>query len=168
MRTRRGVIAGFLASGLLPRLGWAALGNPTFLAAAQLPDDSYGLLGMDADGQALFTVPLPGRGHAAAAHPTRPEAVAFARRPGDFALIIECTTGRQTARLQAPEAGIFMVMGCFHLMVPGFLRLKTIMRPAAVWLAFGRRERPISGWANFPLAELARMISPGCRTVIRL
>ena len=35
MRTRRGVIAGFLASGLLPRLGWAALGNPTFLAAAQ-------------------------------------------------------------------------------------------------------------------------------------
>ena len=113
MRTRRGVIAGFLASGLLPRLGWAALGNPTFLAAAQLPDDSYGLLGMDADGQALFTVPLPGRGHAAAAHPTRPEAVAFARRPGDFALIIECTTGRQTARLQAPAGRHFYGHGVF-------------------------------------------------------
>jgi len=162
MRTRRSVIAGILASGLLPRLGWAALGNTTFLAAAQLPDNSYGLLGMDADGQALFTVPLPGRGHAATAHPTRPEAVAFARRPGDFALIIDCKTSRQTARLQAPAGRHFYGHGCSHLMVPGFLRLKTIMRPAAVWLAFGRRERPISGWANFPLAVLARMISPGC------
>ena len=35
-------------------------------------------------------------------HPTRAEAVAFARRPGDFALVIDCATGDVLHRLTPP------------------------------------------------------------------
>ncbi|MGB3556232.1 MAG: DUF1513 domain-containing protein, partial [Jannaschia sp.] len=54
-----------------------------------------------------------GRGHAAAAHPTAPLAVAFARRPGAFALVIDCAEGRETHRLQAPEGRHFYGHGVF-------------------------------------------------------
>ena len=54
------------------------------------------LLAAGADRRRCRDVPaaLPDRGHAAAAHPERPEAVAFARRPGTFALVIDCPRGR--------------------------------------------------------------------------
>jgi len=51
------------------------------------------------------------RGHDAAAQPTRPEAVAFARRPGRFALVIDCRNGDVTARLLAPQGRYFHAMG---------------------------------------------------------
>ncbi len=56
---------------------------------------------------------MPGRGHAAAAHPARPEAVAFARRPGAFALVIDCAEGRETARLAPPDGRRFYGHGVF-------------------------------------------------------
>lgn len=114
--TRREVLrrlAGAGAAGLLPAASWAAAGGPRFLAAAGLPDGRFELLGLDADGAATFRLPLPGRGHAAAAHPERAEAVAFARRPGTFALVIDCAAGRETARLAAPEGWHFGGHGAF-------------------------------------------------------
>jgi hypothetical protein len=61
------------------------------------------LHGLTASGGSAVPDPLPGRGHAAAAHPTRAEAVAFARRPGTFALVIDCATGETRHRLTPPE-----------------------------------------------------------------
>jgi hypothetical protein len=40
-------------------------------------------------GQTTQAVPLPGRGHAVARHPRRAEAVALARRPGTFMMVVE-------------------------------------------------------------------------------
>ncbi|MEM8536593.1 MAG: DUF1513 domain-containing protein [Pseudomonadota bacterium] len=113
MATRRGFLAGLVASGLAPRATWADAGDPSYLAAAQEPSGAYRLYGLDAEGQALFDLDLPGRGHAAAAHPTQPLAVAFARRPGRFALVIDCVTGHQTARLDTPEGYHFCGHGAF-------------------------------------------------------
>ncbi len=62
-----------------------------------------------------FRIALPGRGHAAAAHPTRPEAVAFARRPGTFVVDIDCVAGCETAQLTAPEGRLFHCHGAFSL-----------------------------------------------------
>ncbi len=56
---------------------------------------------------------MPARGHAAAAHPTRPEAVAFARRPGTFAVVIDCVTGVQKAVLSSPSGRHFYGHGAF-------------------------------------------------------
>ncbi|MEM1160011.1 MAG: DUF1513 domain-containing protein [Pseudomonadota bacterium] len=111
--SRRRFLAGAAAAGLAPNLTWADAGNPTYLAAARLPDEIYLLFGLDAEGQVAFEIPLPARGHAAAGHPERPEAVAFARRPGTFAIVLDCTTGAEIARLTAPQDRHFYGHGAF-------------------------------------------------------
>lgn len=110
---RRAFIGGLLAIGVIPATTWADAGTPTYLAAAAAPDGSFMLCGLGARLDLLFRLPLPARGHAAAAHPVRPEAVAFARRPGTFALIIDCTSGSAKAKLTAPQGRHFYGHGAF-------------------------------------------------------
>ena len=93
MSTRRGFMAGLLATGLAPQISWADAGRPRFLSAAREENGQYVLCGLSELGEILFKLPLPDRGHAAASHPSRPEAVCFARRPGRFAFVIDCMTG---------------------------------------------------------------------------
>lgn len=112
MTTRRAVLAG-MAATLLPVPTWADAGSPACLAAAKVADGSYALFGLTADGGEVFRLPLPDRGHAAAAHPTRPEAVAFARRPGTFAVVIDCRDGSILARLTAAEGRHFYGHGAY-------------------------------------------------------
>ena len=102
--TRRNFLrgaAGVGTAGLIPAIGWAA-GGPDYLAAATLPDGSHCLVGITAAGDACFRLPLPGRGHAVATRPERSEAVAFARRPGSFALVLDTTDGHEIGRLALP------------------------------------------------------------------
>ncbi|WP_417677583.1 DUF1513 domain-containing protein [Pseudodonghicola sp.] len=113
MTSRRGFLAGLMASGLAPAVTWAEVGAPDYLSAAQAPDGSYCLLGLGADGTIRFRQPIPGRGHAAAAHPHRAEAVGFARRPGTFAFVIDCAAGTTRAELEAPEGRHFYGHGVF-------------------------------------------------------
>ncbi|HRW14115.1 DUF1513 domain-containing protein [Amaricoccus sp.] len=113
MTTRRGFLAGLLAAGTAPQLGWASVGNPAYLAAAQEPDGGFALFGLRGDGTETFRVPLPARGHAGAGHPRRAEAVAFARRPGAFALVVDCSTGEVRRRLSPPEGRQFNGHGVF-------------------------------------------------------
>ena len=111
MATRRGFLTG-LAALALPRPSWADVGYPAFLAAAKSGAD-FVLHGLTEAGESRFSLPLPARGHAAAAHPTQPLAVAFARRPGTFAVVIDCRTGESTARLTPPEGRQFNGHGVF-------------------------------------------------------
>lgn len=111
--SRRGFLAGALAAGLVPRLTWADAGEPSVLGAARDGSGAYALYGVSEAGEVTFRVPLPDRGHAAAAHPTRPEAVAFARRPGTFALVLDCVSGGVLSRLDAPAGHHFMGHGVF-------------------------------------------------------
>ncbi|GGG77900.1 hypothetical protein GCM10011415_28540 [Salipiger pallidus] len=103
MTTRRTFLASLLAASASPAVGWAAVGNPSYVAAAKLPDGSYMLAGLREDGTEAFRVPLPARGHAACAHPERAEAVGFARRPGSYALVVDCRDGAVLHRLTPPE-----------------------------------------------------------------
>lgn len=111
MTSRRAFLAG-LAALAAPRATWADAGSPSYLAAAK-HRDSYFLHGLSTLGDSIFALPLPARGHAAAAHPTRPLAVAFARRPGIFALVIDCTNGAVAARLTPPDGRQFNGHGTF-------------------------------------------------------
>jgi uncharacterized protein len=111
MTSRRCFLAG-LAAMACPQPGWAALGSPAYLAAAKDGDGSA-LHGLTSTGESLFSAALPDRGHAAAAHPSRPLAVAFARRPGSFAVVIDCTNGEEIARLTPPEGRQFNGHGVF-------------------------------------------------------
>jgi hypothetical protein len=113
MATRRGFLAGLLATGLAPVPTWADVGGPSFLSAARTPDGHYVLVGLDEMGAERFRIALPARGHAAAAHPTRPEAVAFARRPGTFAVVLDCQSGNVLSSLECPQGRHFYGHGTF-------------------------------------------------------
>ena len=111
MATRRAFLAG-LAAVVAPKPGWADAGSPACLAAGKR-GAGYVLHGLSATGDSLFRIALPGRGHAAAAHPLRPQAVAFARRPGTFALVLDCVTGGVSHRLTPPAGRQFNGHGAF-------------------------------------------------------
>jgi hypothetical protein len=113
MVTRRRMLAGLAATSLLPSAGWSSVGTPDYLSAARAPDGTYLLAGLTRTGEITFTIPLPARGHAAAAHPDRAEAVAFARRPGTFALVMDCRDGAVLKTLTTPEGRHFYGHGAF-------------------------------------------------------
>ncbi len=110
---RRGFLAGFLAASAIPGLSWADAGSPAYLAAAREQDGGFAMFGLTAAGEDIFRISLPGRGHAACAHPTAPEAVAFARRPGTYALVIDCVSGAVIQAMQAPEGRHFTGHGIY-------------------------------------------------------
>lgn len=112
---RRQFLGGLLAAGLIPKQTWAEAGSPVFLSAAAKPDGSYILCGIDEALDVRFQIPLPARGHAAAAHPLRPEVVAFARRPGTFAIVIDCIYGDEKTRIESPTGRHFYGHGTFSL-----------------------------------------------------
>ncbi|MEM6387586.1 MAG: DUF1513 domain-containing protein [Pseudomonadota bacterium] len=112
MPSRRALIAG-LAASFAPSLGWAAVGNPVAVSAAKTSGGAFILVGLSAAGAITFQIPLPARGHAAAAHPHLAEVVAIARRPGTFAKVIDCTTGLVRQTLEAPEGRHFYGHGAF-------------------------------------------------------
>lgn len=111
--SRRGFLGGLLGACALPSLSWADAGNPAYLAAARDADGSFAMFGLSAAGEDIFRIPLPARGHAACAHPTAPEAVAFARRPGTYALVIDCVSGKISHRMQAPKGRHFNGHGIY-------------------------------------------------------
>ena len=113
MANRRAFLAGLLTAAMMPRRSWAEAGAPSYLSAGRGRSGDYVLCGLGADGALIFEVPLPARGHAAAAHPYLAEAVAFARRPGTFAVALDCATGQVRARLEAPAGRHFYGHGAF-------------------------------------------------------
>ena len=113
MATRRSFMTGLVAAGLVPRPTWADAGRPAYVSAAMKRDGRYVLCGLNKTGSITFEIPLPDRGHAAAVHPSRPEAVAFARRPGTYAMVLDCRTGRNNVRLVAPDGRHFFGHGTF-------------------------------------------------------
>lgn len=113
MTDRRGFLAGLLASGLAPAASWAEAGSPAYLTAAREASGAHVLVGLSDRLDDLFRIALPARGHAAAAHPHLPHAVAFARRPGLFALVIDCRDGSVVGRLATPDNRHFHGHGVF-------------------------------------------------------
>lgn len=114
---RRDFIAASIATALTTSSGWSAAGEPDFVTAANLPDRSSWLVGLKLqttlDAKVTFRIPLPGRGHAATPHPHRAEAVAFARRPGRFAVVMDCTNAQERLRLTSPPGRHFYGHGAF-------------------------------------------------------
>ncbi|WP_284164391.1 DUF1513 domain-containing protein [Frigidibacter sp. SD6-1] len=112
MATRRGFLAGLAAAALPARMSWAEAGSPAFVAAGK-EGEGYSLHGLTERGEDIFRIALPARGHAAATHPVRAETVAFARRPGTFAIVLDCVTGAVTRRLTPPDGRQFNGHGVF-------------------------------------------------------
>src|SRR6185436_15555302 len=87
---RRVFLAGtgaLLAKGLQPRAASAlATGEALILAPAMRPDGNFAVLILGERGDLVREIGLPARGHDLAVHRESGRAVAFARRPGTFAV----------------------------------------------------------------------------------
>lgn len=71
----------------------------------------FGVAGFDAAGHIRYSLALPGRGHSFARN--RDVAVAFSRRPGDYAVVFETWTGKERQRIAAAEDRSFCGHGAF-------------------------------------------------------
>ena len=98
------------AAGLVP--AQAAEAGDLF-AAAWLRGETAGFSILDGSGRVLRSVALPDRGHDVAADTFGRWAVAFARRPGTFAVAIDRTRHAAPVAFAAPEGRHFFGHGAF-------------------------------------------------------
>lgn len=105
-----------VTSVLLPAKAGASRGKKRvarFLTARSRSDGAHGGAILSAAGDILMEFDLPGRGHGAALRPDRKEAVIFARRPGNFAVVLDLATGRPGKVFAAPSDRHFYGHGSF-------------------------------------------------------
>ena len=86
--------------------------GPLF-AAAWLDGDKAGFAILDRDGAILRSIPLPGRGHDVVADGRGDWLVAFARRPGTFAVAISRSGQHDPVAFATPPDRHFYGHGCF-------------------------------------------------------
>jgi len=90
---RRTVLAGagaVIATGLSPRAAGAlAASEALILAPAQLAEGSFAIMVFSEGGELIREIAMPARGHDLAVHAENGHAVAFARRPGTFAMAFD-------------------------------------------------------------------------------
>jgi uncharacterized protein len=91
----------------------AAAGARYFMNACASEDGSTLTRVFDDSGHIVASVPLPGRGHGAARRPGAREVVAFARRPGHFAVAFDPLSPEPARRFDAPEGRHFYGHGVF-------------------------------------------------------
>ncbi|MCY1126002.1 DUF1513 domain-containing protein [Frigidibacter sp. RF13] len=167
MATRRGFLAGLAAAALPARMSWAEAGSPAFVAAGR-EGEGYSLHGLTGQGEDIFRIALPARGHAAAAHPVRAEAVAFARRPGTFAIVLNCVTGKVCHRLTPPEGRQFNGHGVFSADGSVLMTSEVVadVSEGRVGLWEAETYRRIGEWQTGGIGPHDMKLLPGGRLVI--
>lgn len=92
---------------------FAAGPEPRFVSASRRADGTFSLVTLSAEGRILRDIPLSARGHDIAIHAPSGRAVAFARRPGDFAVAFETRSDSEPIVFTAPEGRHFFGHGAF-------------------------------------------------------
>ncbi|QFU16758.1 DUF1513 domain-containing protein [Microvirga thermotolerans] len=103
-----------VASGFYPRRGHALAERPLFVSACFAGDGkSASVAVFSLDGEMLFSTRLPERGHDIAIRPASSDLVVFARRPGNWAAVVDRTSGTVRRVVTAPEGRHFYGHGVF-------------------------------------------------------
>ncbi len=114
---RRAFLAGAgaaMALGLPARAAERlARSDMLFLAPCRRADGSFGVLVLTERGETIRDIDLPARGHDSAVDAARGRAVAFARRPGTFAVAFDAAGMRPTKIITAPADRHFYGHGAF-------------------------------------------------------
>ena len=110
---RRRFLAALLAAGAAPMLPAGESAGRYFVGCRVDREGRYLASIFDQSGRIRHNVPLPGRGHGFAVQPTTGRVVVFARRPGDWALVMNPATGAVPGRLVASPGRHFYGHGAF-------------------------------------------------------
>ncbi|MGE0240110.1 MAG: DUF1513 domain-containing protein [Parvibaculaceae bacterium] len=105
-------LAAAVAAGLMPRQAKAKA--PALYMSCRMDVEgkaSAALFSMD--GQELFSTVLPARGHDATARPATSEIVVFARRPGNWFIVVDAGKGRLVATVLSIKDRHFYGHGVF-------------------------------------------------------
>ncbi len=105
-----GGAAFILAQGILPSF---ATERHIYASARKGPNGIYSASVFDIQLGDIASAELPDRGHDVAINYIRQEAVAFARRPGDFAVVISYGTAKQPLWIKAEKGRHFYGHGVF-------------------------------------------------------
>jgi hypothetical protein len=85
---------------------------PDYLATG--PDGAgFRLLAFDGAGDAVYSVPLPGRGHDIALRPGSADVAVVARRPGHYVAVFDRRDGTVGGTLEAPDGRLFYGHGVY-------------------------------------------------------
>lgn len=87
--------------------------DAVFASAFMAPDGSYGVATLTEEGKIVERTLLPARAHGMAFSPESRRAVAFARRPGTYAMILSTDGTAEPVVITAPEDRHFFGHGCF-------------------------------------------------------
>jgi hypothetical protein len=101
-------------AALAPRPSFAlSRTDAVFASGYRDRDDTFGIAVLAEDGTVIDRTPLPARSHGMAFSPVTGHLVAFARRPGTFALVIDRTGKAEPVTIAAAEDRHFFGHGCF-------------------------------------------------------
>ncbi|AWM27376.1 DUF1513 domain-containing protein [Sinorhizobium fredii] len=87
--------------------------DAVFASAFMAPDGSYGIATLTEEGEIVERTALPARAHGMAFSPVTRRAVAFARRPGTYAMILATDGTAEPVVITAAESRHFFGHGCF-------------------------------------------------------
>ena len=107
------LLAGGLGAAFWPGGARAERQGRRFLSAGAAASGGYRVGGFSEAGEALLDASLPARGHAFAVRPDGRLAVHFARRPGEFALVLDIDRGAVSRRFAPPQDRRFQGHGVF-------------------------------------------------------
>ncbi|MBV9077811.1 MAG: DUF1513 domain-containing protein [Methylobacteriaceae bacterium] len=88
-------------------------GEPVYVSAAKARDGSAAVAAFGADGRLIYATRLPERGHDVAPRPLSDELVVFARRPGNWAAIVDRRSGAVSRLVTSPPGRHFFGHGVF-------------------------------------------------------
>ena len=110
---RRRFLAALATAGAAPMLVARTFEGRRFIGCRADREGRFLASVFDESGRIHHDVPLPGRGHGFAVQPSTGLVVVFARRPGDWALVLDPATGTVLERLSATEGRHFYGHGAF-------------------------------------------------------
>ena len=96
---RRRFLAAALAVAAAPAARGGGHRTPAVLACLGEPA-GHAVAALQGDGSRLFTLALPGRGHAVVPRPGARQAVALARKPGTFGAVLDPARGTLLATFE--------------------------------------------------------------------
>lgn len=104
---------GFLASLLPHKLAALQRADAVFASGFRAPDGTYGLATVSVRGEVIDRIALPARAHGLSYCKVTGRAVAFARRPGTFAMIFDPAGRAEPVVIHSPEDRHFYGHGHF-------------------------------------------------------